>query len=39
MMQLQSVGEMSNIGRGMHTTRHVALLEVYRNPCAQDFTT
>ena len=28
-MRLQSVGEMSNIGRGMHTTRHVALLEVY----------
>ena len=28
-VQLQSVGEMSNIGRGMHTTRHVALLEVY----------
>ena len=27
-VQLQSVGEMSNIGRGMHTTRHVALLEV-----------
>ena len=28
-VQLQSVGEMSNIGRGMHTTRHVALLEVH----------
>lgn len=28
-LRLQSVGEMSNIGRGMHTTRHVALLEVY----------
>ena len=27
-VRLQSVGEMSNIGRGMHTTRHVALLEV-----------
>ena len=27
-LRLQSVGEMSNIGRGMHTTRHVALLEV-----------
>ncbi|KAA6428226.1 MAG: ribosome biogenesis GTPase -like [Trebouxia sp. A1-2] len=29
-VRLQSVGEMSNIGRGMHTTRHVALLEVGR---------
>ncbi len=28
-VRLQSVGEMSNIGRGMHTTRHVALLEVH----------
>ena len=27
-VQLQSVGAMSNIGRGMHTTRHVALLKV-----------
>ena len=31
-VQLQSVGEMSNIGRGMHTTRHVALLEVRHWP-------
>ena len=30
-VQLQSVGEMSNIGRGMHTTRHVALLEVLQS--------
>ncbi len=30
-VRLQSVGEMSNIGRGMHTTRHVALLEVHRS--------
>lgn len=48
-MQLQSVGEMSNIGRGMHTTRHVALLEVDKYsllfskcmpmlPCLHNFT-
>ena len=33
-VRLQSVGGMSNIGRGMHTTRHVALLEVHRSSSA-----